>query len=480
MIKRIAAFILAIVLLFSLSSTVFACDEKQTNTYVTQILFGDNALSKENDENVKMLMSALYLCSEQSDNQGQDKVNYLKGKKVSGIPVLDDLKIKESSLFECSHNSWEHVFTAAQKNQANRKKVLQNTVNKVFDFGFVNNIIGSKSGKCNSFSALLYYSHILTDYLADNPDETETNVNGKITPAFAGSAYTEINGNRPVFTADLKNTTESFIKFSSLDGLGRAGTAYGCIGKDTLDAVGPRRDMVGIKPSGWNYNRYEGIVNTQPPFVYNRCHLIAHALGGLEQEINLITGTRYMNETGMKPYEDSVAKYIRNTGNHVLYRATPVYKGDNKLASGVQLEAYSVEDSGKGICFNIFCYNVQPGVKINYANGENELSDLTLDAKNILPFAISNPSDNNPDLIYEMNKHFEILFEDQKTSSTYTSMINEISSIAVDARVIGKNEKSNAQQYALMKSYEYEYMEVLKSYVPKLLEKEDFFKSVFE
>ena len=137
MIKRIAAFILAIVLLFSLSSTVFACDEKQTNTYVTQILFGDNALSKENDENVKMLMSALYLCSEQSDNQGQDKVNYLKGKKVSGIPALDDLKIKGSSLFECSHNSWEHVFTAAQKNQANRKKVLQNTVNKVFDFGFV-------------------------------------------------------------------------------------------------------------------------------------------------------------------------------------------------------------------------------------------------------------------------------------------------------------------------------------------------------
>ena len=145
MIRRICAFILATVLLFSFSSTVFACDEKQTNTYATQVLFGDNALSKENDENVKMLMSALYLCSEQTDNLGQEKIDYLKGKRVSGIPALDDLKIKGSSLLECSHNSWEYVFAAAQKNQANRKKVLQNTVNKVFDFGFINNLVGSKS-----------------------------------------------------------------------------------------------------------------------------------------------------------------------------------------------------------------------------------------------------------------------------------------------------------------------------------------------
>ena len=480
MIKRIAAFILAIVLLFSRSSTVFACDEKQTNTYITQILFGNNALSKANDQNVKMLMSALYLCSEQSDNQGQEKIDYLKTMRVSGVPALSDLNIKASNLMECSHNAWEYEFAAYKKNQANRKKVLQNTVKKVFNFGFVNNLVGSKNGKCNSFAALLYYSHILTDYLADNPDETETNVNGKITPAFAGTAYTEINGNRPSFTAEQKKNLESFIKFSTLDGQGRAGVAYGCIGLDTLDAVGPRQNMVGITPSGWNFNKYEGIVNAQPAYVYNRCHLIAHSLGGLDQEINLITGTRYMNETGMKPYEDSVVKYIRNTGNHVLYRATPVYKGDNKLASGVQLEAYSVEDSGKGICFNIFCYNVQPGVRINYANGENELSDLTVIAESILPFAIGNPSDNNPDLIYEMNKHFEILFEDQKSSSTYTSMMNEISSIAADARAVGKNEKDNAQNYALMKSYEYKYLEVLKSYVPKLLEKEDFFKSVYK
>ena len=479
MIKRIVAFILTIVLLLSISSTVFACDEKQTNTYVTQILFGNNALSKANDQNVKMLMSALYLCSEQSDNQGQDKVDYLKAMKVSGVPSLSDLNINTNNLMECSHNTWEYVFAAFKKNQASRKKVLRNTVNKVFDFGFVNNFVGSKNGKCNSFAALLYYSHILTDYLADNPDETETNINGKMTPAFSGTAYTEINGNRPSFTTNQKNVV-SFTKFSTLDSQGRAGVAYGCIGLDILNAIGPRQNMVGITPSGWSFNKYEGIVNTQPAYVYNRCHLIAHSLGGVDQEINLITGTRYMNETGMMPFEDKVVKYIRNSGNHVLYRATPIYKGDNKLASGVQLEAYSVEDAGKAICFNVFCYNVQPGVNINYANGENELSDLTTVSENILPFAIGNPSDNNPDLIYEMNKHFEILFEDQKSSSTYSSMMNEITSIAADARAVGNNEKNNAQNYALMKNYEYKYLDVLISYVPKLLEKESFFSSVFE
>ena len=143
------------------------------------------------------------------------------------------------------------------------------------------------------------------------------------------------------------------------------------------------------------------------------------------------------------------------------------------------MEAYSVEDSGTEICINRYFYNVQPGIRINYATGENELSDLTVEAENILPFAVGNPSDNNPDLIYEMNKHFEILFEDQKSSDTYSLMMNEINSIAVGARAVAKNGNSTAQNYASMKKKEYEYLDALKSYVPKLLEKEDFFSSVF-
>lgn len=488
MIKRMSALILAMVLLFSLSSTVFACDEKQTNTYVTQIIFGDNALSKENDENVKMLMSALYLCSEQADNQGQDKINFLKGKKVSGIPALSDLNIKGSSLLECSHNSWEYVFAAAQKNQANRKKVLQNTVNKVFDFGFVNNLTGSKRGKCNSFAALLYYSHLLSDYLADDPAETEVSVNGKLTPAYAGTPSIELNGNKPSFTSDQKKNTQSFIQYSPLDGQGRAGVALGCLGPDTIGSAGPRdtNAAVRIRPSGWveKKEEYKDIINSSPPYVYRKCHLIAHMFGGLELETNLITGTYYLNNTAMSDYETKVQKYINSTGNHVLYRVTPIYRGDNKVATGVQMEAYSVEDTG-ALSFNVFCYNVQPGVRINYSNGDNELSDLTVGAEGILPFATNNASDNNPDLIYEMNKHLAILFEDQKSSATYTTMMNDITSIAVDARAIsnqGNNDEdgNKAKNYVSMKNLEYKYLEVLKSYVPKLLEKEDFFASAFK
>ena len=478
--KRLSVFIMTIVLLISFCSTAFACDESQTNTYVTQILFGDSALSKSSDGNVKMLMDALYLCSEQSDNLGQDKLDYLKTKKVSGVPSLSSINIKNDLLLECSHNSWEYECAASKKSQANRKKLLQNTVNKIFDFGLINNWFGSSKGKCNSFAALLYYSHILADYIADDPSETETNVNGKLTSSYAGQPYITLNGNKPSFSSAEKKSTTSFTRFSSLDSQNRAGVAFGNIGPDTIAAVGPRQNMVGITPSGWNFNKYEGIVNSQPAYVYNRCHLLAHSLGGVDQEINLVTGTRYMNETGMIPFETQVADYIKRTGNHVLYRATPIYKGDNKLCSGIQLEAYSIEDSGAGVSFNVFCYNVQPGVDINYVTGDNSVSDTTIDAENILPFAVYNPSDSNPDLIFEMNKHLEILFADQKYSGIYTSMMNDINSVARDARAVGSRGESAAQIYIAMKEYEYKYFEALKTYVPKLLEKEDFFTSAFK
>ena len=150
------------------------------------------------------------------------------------------------------------------------------------------------------------------------------------------------------------------------------------------------------------------------------------------------------------------------------------------MASGVQIEAYSVEDKGKGISFNRYCYNVQPGIEINYADGSNEVSDITIGMEGMIPFATYNASNSNPDLILEMNKHLEIAFEDQKNSNTYASMKNEITSIANEARAIGDYNQNEYQRYLALKQYEYRYFEVLKAYVPMLLRKEEFFTSTFK
>ncbi len=476
--KRICSLLLAVMLLLSSGNTVLACDEDQINTYVPQILFGDSAFSKASNEKVKMLLDALYLNSMQSDGQGKDKIEYLKRKKVRGIGSLSDLDIKHKELMKCSHNTWEYEYAGAEKQQNNRKEVLQNTVNKVFDFGFFNNLFGCKKGKCNSFAALLYYLHILSDYLADEPDETRTVVNDKEVPSYVGIASVPIRANKPSFTKNRRNIRESFYKPSQLDAQNRSGAAFANVGKDTLEMVGDRENMVSIKPSGWNQNKYNGLVTTQPPYIFNRCHLIAHQLGGKEEERNLITGTRYLNEA-MIPYENKIKDYVTKTGNHVLYRVTPIFERDNKLASGVQLEAYSIEDSGKGVSFNVYCYNVQPGVDINYMNGNNEKADDILTKKNTIPFAVKNPTDNSPDLIYEMNKHLKILFDDQKNKNMYNSMMNDITTIANEARAIEKPEEV-AKDYIELRRCEYKYLEVLTNYVPLLLEKEKFFRSTFK
>ena len=476
--KRWSAFLLAIVLLFSLSSTAFACDERQTNTYITQILFGYSAQSKSSDEKVRMLLAALYLCSEQSDNSGQDKIDFLKQHKVSGIPNLASLNVDGSYLLECSHNTWEYEYIGAKKNQANRRNVLRNTVNKVFDFGFLNNRFGSKRGKCDSFAAVLYYSHILSDYLADDPEETVVMYGDYLIPAYSGEPYCILNGDVPTFTEEDKKTPSFLPQLSGLDKFGRSGPAFALLVKESMDFVGPRPPRLPV-PTGWNQQQYPGIISDS--FLYNRSHLMGRQFFGADNKNNLLTGTTYLNQVGMKQIEDEVSKYLKkNPQNHVLYRVTPVYKGDNLLASGVQMEAYSVEDNGAGICFNRYCYNVQPGVYINYATGSNELADTTFGADNILPFAVYNANDTNPDLILEMNKHLAILFEDQKTTGTFTSMMNQISTIASEARAVGYHGATDAQAYIKLKQYQYKYLEVLKTYIPLLLAKEDFFKSAFE
>ena len=190
-------------------------------------------------------------------------------------------------------------------------------------------------------------------------------------PPYAGEPYVQLS-EKPSFKAS-EITKLSYESYSRLDRLGRCGPAMACIGQDLMPTE-PRGSISGVKPSGWNQAKYPGIIEEDPPYLYNRCHLIAYQLSGENaNERNLITGTRYFNVTGMQPWEDQVASYVRRTGNHVMYRVTPVFEGREKVARGVRMEAFSVEDRGQGICFDIFVYNVQPGVRIEYSTGNSTL-----------------------------------------------------------------------------------------------------------
>ncbi len=201
-------------------------------------------------------------------------------------------------------------------------------------------------------------------------DRSKTRAEAKI-PAYSGSASVFVNGNVPGFTDD-EITTGSYESYGELDELGRCTPAMACLGKDLMPTE-ERQSISEVRPTGWEQNKYPGLVDSDPPFLYNRCHMIGFQLTGENaNEKNLITGTRYMNVEGMLPYENEVADYVRDTGNHVMYRVTPMFDGRNLLCSGIQIEAYSVEDKGRGISFNVFCYNVQPGVIIDYEDGSNE------------------------------------------------------------------------------------------------------------
>lgn len=192
-------------------------------------------------------------------------------------------------------------------------------------------------------------------------------------PEYSGQAYVELNNNVPFFTEeDL--TSASFEEYSPLDELGRCGAAYACISTDLMPTE-PRGSIGQVKPSGWKIAKYDFV---DGKYLYNRCHLIGFQLTGENaNEQNLITGTRYLNVTGMLPFENLTADYIKETGNHVLYRVTPVFTGDELVARGVVMEAMSVEDKGDGVLFNVYCYNVQPGVTIDYATGDSALDGTT-------------------------------------------------------------------------------------------------------
>ena len=212
---------------------------------------------------------------------------------------------------------------------------------------------------------------------ADGPQENLVNNNSYVSldaiPAYDGKAYVAVNNNEPFFT-DSDMTTTAFENYSDLDSLGRCGVAYANICKEIMPTE--ERGKIGmIKPSGWHTVKYDVIKDR---YLYNRCHLIGYQLAGENANPkNLITGTRYLNVEGMLPFENLVADYVNNTGNHVLYRVTPMFSGSNLVANGVLIEAKSVEDNGGGILFNVYCYNVQPGVGINYENGDSWLDGTT-------------------------------------------------------------------------------------------------------
>lgn len=197
-------------------------------------------------------------------------------------------------------------------------------------------------------------------------------------PAFSEDPFVVLNDNEPNFDED-DYTTKAFEEYSDLDSLGRCGVTYANVCKETMPTE-KRGDISSVHPSGWVQAQYDFVDGKS---LYNRCHLIGYQLTAEnDNEKNLITGTRYMNTEGMLPFENMVADYVKETDNHVLYRVTPIYDGSNLVASGVEMEAYSVEDEGEGICYHVYCYNNQPGVEIDYATGESwESGDTAAQSK---------------------------------------------------------------------------------------------------
>ena len=191
-------------------------------------------------------------------------------------------------------------------------------------------------------------------------------------PEYSGKAYININGGNPFFSDEDKKCTDAFEKYSELDSLGRCGGAYANICKELMP-IEERGSIGQVKPSGWHTIKYNGLIDGN--YLYNRCHLIGYQLAGENaNELNLITGTRYLNVVSMLEFENIVADYVEETNNHVLYRVTPCFLKNNLVASGVQMEGWSVEDSGEGVCFNVYCYNIQPGIVIDYATGDSWIS----------------------------------------------------------------------------------------------------------
>ncbi len=225
---------------------------------------------------------------------------------------------------------------------------------------------------CTSLIAVLLASLFGCASLSqERPQEDAVTITIDEVPVYSGDPYVVINDNEPSFSSE-ELESNSFESYGELDDLGRCTIAFANLSSELMPQ-GERGSIGQVKPSGWQTVRYDSV---DGKYLYNRCHLIGWQLSGENaNERNLITGTRYMNTEGMLPFENMVADYIKETDGHVLYRVTPIFVEDELVARGVQMEAYSIEDAGASICFNVFVYNVQPGIEIDYSDGSSRLSE---------------------------------------------------------------------------------------------------------
>lgn len=219
-------------------------------------------------------------------------------------------------------------------------------------------------------------------------------------PDYAGNPYVVLYNDIPDFSQEDKKNTRAFEFYSELDSLGRCGAAYANVCEEIMPTE-ERQEIGHIKPSGWHTVKYNDLIDGN--YLYNRCHLIGYQLAGENaNEKNLITGTRYLNVAGMLQFEDMVSAYVKETGNHVLYRVTPHFDKDNLVAGGVQIEAWSVEDQGKGICFNVYCYNIQPGIAIDYATGDSRVAET---GASVLGNTKTDEAADNEAAVYVINQN---------------------------------------------------------------------------
>ena len=268
---------------------------------------------------------------------------------------------------------------------------------------------------------------------ATEPAQNQNAVSVDEVPEFSGNPFVTINDNQPTFTEE-ELVTVSYEFYSELDSLGRCGYTMACIGRDIMPTE-KREEIGSVKPTGWQSVKYD-IVDGK--YLYNRCHLIGFQLTGENaNKENLITGTRYMNVDGMLPFENMVADYVKETGNHVIYRVIPIFEGNNLVANGVQMEAYSVEDEGDGICFNVYVYNNQPGITIDYKTGHSHLStsspSTTTDAKAENP---SNPS--SEEMTYILNTNTKRFHSPDCSSAKATSEQNKTEDVGTREGILAQ------------------------------------------
>lgn len=263
----------------------------------------------------------------------------------------------------------EHVASYAVESQTDSIQSEAADVSKALQSGSETQDTTSDTAQSSAIKTQQDTEAATESQLAENA-ELQT-LSATAVPAYTGEATVVLNDNKPYFT-ETEYTTEAFERYSDLDSLGRCGVAYANVCEEIMPTE--ERGAIGmIRPSGWHTIKYDCV---DGKYLYNRCHLIGYQLSGENaNEKNLITGTRYLNVNGMLPYEDQVADYVHATDNHVLYRVTPVFDGDNLVAEGVEIEAASVEDKGASLQFHVFCYNIQPGVVIDYKTGDSHLAD---------------------------------------------------------------------------------------------------------